>query len=175
MKLVLKGMLTGLSREKMKFNGQHLRLAVKRFGGYAPIRSKIKIKVENISGIVWGDSDRLDARIFGAIKGKTVLKCIYITASVGFTGRTKTFRFEIIRQHLLGKKVHSKDIENAISFARQVATAAGLSESALDSDSIVWSREAVRASSSQLIADLDAAASDDSDDAQFADDEPDDA
>lgn len=173
MTLVLKGIPTGLSREKMKFNGRHLRLAVKRFGGYAPVRSKVKIKVENISRLVWGDSDRLDARIFGAIKGKTVIQCIYVTAVVGFTGRTKTFRFEILRQAILSRKERTKDVESAINFARQVAAAAGLSETQLENGSIVWSRDPVTTTSSNLIADLDDASSDDSDDSQFADDEPD--
>lgn len=172
---VLKGLSTGVTREKMKFNDRYLRMSIKRLGGYAPIRSKVKIKTEKISQIVWGDSDRLDSRILGAIKGKTVIKCIYVTASAGLTGRTKTFRFEILQQALISKKIRTRQVEEAIGFARLVATAAGLRETELANGSIAWTREAVKENPSELIAQLDEAADDASDDSEFQDDDPDDA
>jgi len=170
---VLKGLPRGVVREKMKFNDRYLRMSINRLGGYAPIRSKVKIKTENISRIVWGDSDRIDSRILGAIKGKTIVKCIYVTANVGLTGRTKTFRFEILQQYLISKKIRTRDIEEAIGFARVVATAAGLRETMLADGSIVWTRDAITENPSDLIARLDEAANDLSDDAQFQDGDPD--
>jgi hypothetical protein len=63
-------------REKMKFNGRSLRMQVYRLGGYAPIKKKIKIKKDSISRLVWAESDKLQAKVFQAIKGENVCYCL---------------------------------------------------------------------------------------------------
>lgn len=93
---------------------------------------------------------------------------------MGLTGRTKTFRFEILQQYLVSKKIRTRDIEEAIGLARIVATAAGLRETMLADGSIVWTRETLNEKTTGLISQLDEAASDVSDDAHFQDDDPDD-
>jgi hypothetical protein len=161
-------------REKMKFNGRSLRMKVYRFGGYAPIKKKIKIKNDNISKLVWAESDRIDDKVLQAIKGENVSYCLYVVASRGLSGKEKVFRFVIVRKGLLMRREDKKSVEEAIDFARKVAKGVGLYESTGDKDSIMWSRERSAVVNAQFVQSLDTSSNDESGDDLFEDDEPDD-
>ncbi len=161
-------------REKMKFNGRSLRMKVYRLGGYAPIKQKIKIEKDRISQLVWAESDRLDAKVLQAIKGENVCYCLYVVASRGHSGKSKTFRFEVVRKPLLRKREDEKSIEEALEFARKVARGVGLHEAMGDDGSFVWSRERSAVGNLNLIKSLDVESDDESGDDLFKDDEPDD-
>jgi hypothetical protein len=161
-------------REKIKFNGRSLRMKVYRLGGFAPIKKKIKIKTDNISRLVWAESDKLQAKVLQAIKGENVCYCLYVVASRGPSGKSKTFRFEVVRKGLLMKREDKKSIEEALEFARKVAKGVGLYETKGDDDSFIWSRERSTVVNSNVIKSLDAESDDESGDDLFEDDEPDD-
>lgn len=157
----------------MKFNGRSLRMKVYRLGGYAPIKKKIKIKTDKISRLVWAESDKLEAKILQAIKGENVCYCLYVIASQGSSGKSKTFRFEIVRKGLLMKREDKKSIDEALEFARKVAKGVGLYEVKGDDGSIVWSRERTAVVNSSVVKNLDVESDDESGDDLFEDDEPD--
>lgn len=161
-------------REKIKFNGRSLRMKVYRLGGFAPIKKKIKIKTDNISRLVWAESDKLQAKVLQAIKGENVCYCLYVVASRGSSGKSKTFRFEVVRKGLLVKREDKKSIEEALEFARKVAKGVGLYETKGDDGSFIWSRERSSVVNLNVIKSLDAESDDESGDELFEDDEPDD-
>lgn len=161
-------------REKMKFNGRSLRMKIYRLGGYAPIKKKIKIKSDKIDRLVWAESDRLDSKILNAVKGENVCYCLYVIASKGISGKTKTFRFEIVRKALLSRREDKKSMDEALEFARKVAKGVGLYESVGSNGAVVWSRQKNVAVDFSQLNNLDEASEDQSDDEAFEDDEPDD-
>ena len=161
-------------REKMKYNGRSLRMKIYRLGGHAPIKKKIKIKSDNIARLVWAESDRLDAKIFQAIKGENVVYCLYVVAERGLSSKTKTFRFEIVKKALLSRRENKKSMEEALEFARKVARGVGLYESTGENGALVWSRQRNIVVDSSQMKSLDQEAEDQSGDDAFEDDEPDD-
>lgn len=160
-------------REKMKFNGKAIRLKIYRFGGYAPLKKKIKIKNDQIVRLAFAESDRVDDKVFAAIKGENVSWCFYITASTR-SSKTKTFKFIIIRKSLLARKENKKAMDEALSFAREVAKGIGLNEVRGENDSYLFTRERINVSMAELVTLLDDEAEIESGDEDFEDDEPDD-
>lgn len=161
-------------REKMKYNGKNLRMKVYRLGGYAPIKKKIKIKNEQLIRLAFAESDRVDDKVLAAVKGENVCWCLYVTASRGFSGTSKTFRFVIVRKGLLMRKEDRKSMEEALEFAREVARGVGLYESRGSGDSYLFTREQGQAQVAEIVSLLDSEANDEAGDEDFADDEPDD-
>ena len=161
-------------REKMKFNGRSLRMKIYRLGGYAPLKKKIKIKSDKIERLVWAESNRLDSKILKAVKGENVWYCLYVVASRGVSGKSKTFRFEIVRKALLSRREDKKSMDEAIDFARKVAKGVGLYESIGPDGAVVWSRQRNEVINHSQISSLDEDAEDQSGDDAFEDDEPDD-
>ena len=161
-------------REKMKYNGRSLRMKIYRLGGHAPIKKKIKIKSDNIVRLVWAESDRLESKIFQAIKGENVSYCLYVVAKRGMSGKNKTFRFEIVRKALLSRREDKKSMEEALEFARKVAEGIGLYESPGENGALVWARQRNLVVDSSQLKTLDEESEDQSGDDVFEDDEPDD-
>lgn len=160
-------------REKMKYNGKAIRLKIYRFGGYAPLKKKIKIKNEQIVRLVFAESDRVDDKVLAAIKGENVSWCFYITAS-GRSSKTKTFKFIIIRKSLLSRKENKKAMDEALDFARAVAKGVGFHEIRGENDSYLFTRDASQVSMAELVTLLDDESEIESGDEDFEDDEPDD-
>lgn len=173
MAAVLKHGLIG-HREKMKYNGKALRMKVYRFGGYAPLKKKIKVRNEQIVRLAFAESDRVDDKIFAAIKGENVSWCFYITASSRPSRPAKTFKFVIIRKSLLARKENKKAMDEAVAFAREVAKGVGLNEFRGTNDAYVFSREKSAVSVAEIINLLDDDADIEAGDEDFEDDEPDD-
>lgn len=173
MTAVLKHGLIG-HREKMKYNGKALRMKVYRLGGYAPLKKKVKVKNEQIVRLVFAESDRVDDKVLAAIKGENVSWCFYVTARGRSSLATKTFKFVIIRKSLLARKENKKAMNEAVSFAREVARGVGLTEVQGPNDSFIFSREKSSVSLAELVTLLDDEAATEAGDEDFEDDEPDD-
>jgi len=161
-------------REKMKYNGKALRMKIYRFGGLVPLKKKIKIRNEQIVRLAFAESDRIDAKIFAAIKGENVAWCFYVTASSKRSRPHKTFKFIIVRKALLSRKEDKKAMNEALAFAREVAKGVGLHEFHGANDSYIFSRDQGSVSVAEIVTLLDDESEIEEGDEDFEDDEPDD-
>lgn len=161
-------------REKMKYNGRWLRISIFRGGGYVPIRKIVRLRNEQIQRVVFAESDRVDARIAAAIKGENVSWCLYVTARGRFNDKSKTFKFEIIRERVFERKENRKKMDEAVAFGREVAKGVGLHEYRDASGAYVFSRDRTPISVAELVDLLDIEADDESGDDDFLDDLDDD-
>jgi len=173
MTVVLKHGLIG-HREKMKYNGRVLRMKVYRLGGYAPIKKKVKLRNDQITQLAFAESDRVDDKVFAAVKGENVSWCLYISARSRFAGKPKTFKFVIVRKALFSRKEDRRSMDEAIEFAREVSRGVGLREVRGPNNSYLYTRDTGSVAMAELVTLLDDEASDDTGDDEFADSEPDD-
>lgn len=160
-------------REKMKYNGKVLKMQVYRLGGYAPIKKKVKVRNDQISQLAFAESDRADDKVLAAVKGENVSWCLYITARSRFVGKSKTFKFVIVRKAVFSRKEDRQSMEEAIQFAREVALGVGLHEIRGANDTYLFTREPKSASIGEIVTLLDDQSSDQSGDDEFADDDED--